>query len=565
MRDYVTENASERRSYVGDVFNEGSRIRKELILNSLKPEWRNLHNSGHIHIHDLDAYGETYNCLALNILNRFPYNKFEGFNDLRKILGVFNHLIDTLTKLGNEQSGGMSFANFDNDVAEILMKLHIELTPVNREAISDSINSLILWCNNCHERMGQVSYYITLNIGLADNDLARFVAESVLNEFENGGKTIFKPNIVFKVKSGVNLDNEDPNHYLLKKALICTSKCMIPTYLLCDSAPNRSFEAEKLSIMGCRTRVATDTYGNEGSIGRGNIDYITINLPHIALEINQTENRPVEEKISLFKEKWTLEAGMVKDILMDRYNRLIESKSPSDFVTNYRSDLWCVDFSTSKSVEDIFKHGTLSIGFIGLSETLEILTGKRFYDDDETYRIALDLVSFMRGYCDSLIKIYGLNFSLLATSGEFISGRFPEIDSSIFSHPVLDKGFYTNSFHINVDSGLSVFDKIEKEGLFHLLCNGGCISYVELGEAPIYNDEALYELILKGVQSGTSYLGFNFPLNICKTCGSRGTFDVCPECGSREITRVLRVSGYLEVVNYFTSGKSNEARMRTRN
>jgi ribonucleoside-triphosphate reductase len=217
------------------------------------------------------------------------------------------------------------------------------------------------------------------------------------------------------------------------------------------------------------------------------------------------------------------------------------------------------------SVEEIFKHGSLSIGFIGLSETIEILTGNRFYNDDEAYGIAFNLVSFMRAFCDSLTRRYNLNFSLLATSGELISGRFPEIDSGIYSHPVLDKGFYTNSFHINVDSGLSLFDKIEKEGPFHMLCNGGCISYVELGEAPIYNDEALYELILKGVQNGTSYLGFNFPLNICKNCGSRGTFDVCPDCGSREINEVLRVSGYLEVADYFTTGKKNEIRTRKRN
>lgn len=565
MNDYLTENASERKSYVGDIFNEGSRIRKETVLVSLKPEWSDLHTSGHIHIHDLDAYGETYNCLALNILNKFPYDRFTDRSDLRKITGVFNHLIDTITKLGNEQSGGMGFANFDNDVAEILGRLHIELTPMNREAISSSINGLIQWCNGCHERMGQVSYYVTLNIGLASDDLARFIAESVIDEFENGGKAIYKPNIVFKVKKGVNLDDGDPNHYLLRKALICTSKCMVPTYLLCDSMPNRKYDAETLSIMGCRTRVVADVHGTNGSIGRGNIDYITINLPRIALEIGERKGLSTEEKIELFKKKWTSEAELVKDILIDRYHRMIGFKGPSDFPTNYHLDLWCIDFSTSGSLEEIFKHGTLSIGFIGLSEAIEILTRKKYYTEEGTYMTALDIVSFMRDYCDSLIKRYDLNFSLLATSGELISGRFPEIDGRIYSHQVLEDKFYTNSFHINVDSGISAFEKIEKEGPFHQLCNGGCISYVELGEAPINNDEALYELLIKGIQSGTSYLGINFQLNICRRCGSRGTFDHCSCCGSAEVDRVLRVSGYLEVVDYFTPGKKNEARARKRN
>ncbi|MDD4849001.1 MAG: anaerobic ribonucleoside-triphosphate reductase, partial [Bacteroidales bacterium] len=152
-----------------------------------------------------------------------------------------------------------------------------------------------------------------------------------------------------------------------------------------------------------------------------------------------------------------------------------------------------------------------------------------------------------------------------ATSGEYISGRFPSIDKTIYTHKVLDKDFYTNSFHVDVDSGLSAFDKIKTEGYFHSLCNGGCISYVELQSAPIGNSEAILELIDYAEKCGVHYLGINFPLDICNNCGAQGVFDKCSECGSEKITRIRRVSGYLEILDYFTAGKKAEVKSRRKN
>ena len=144
MKAYVTENAAERESYVGDIFNVGSIKQKKEILNSLANEWSRLHREGYIHIHDLDAYGETYNCLALNILNKFPYEKFDGLSDSRKISKLFNYLIELLTRLGNEQSGGMSFANFDIEISEILHHMNVVFTDENKEIIKDSIYNFII-------------------------------------------------------------------------------------------------------------------------------------------------------------------------------------------------------------------------------------------------------------------------------------------------------------------------------------------------------------------------------------------------------------------------------------
>lgn len=563
MKKY-NDNAANRYSYVGEVYNIGEKEKKSKILDALPVKWSNLHREGYIHIHDLDAYGLTYNCLTFNILKDFPYEEFKNKSTLRKVNGVFEYLRKLFVDMGNEQSGGMSIPNFDNDLAYIFEKLEVDFSDIVKESIKDAIFYLIKWCNDTHTRMGQTSYYVTFNIGLAKNENARFIAYTLIDEFENAGDTIFKPNIIFKVKKGINLQDGDENRDLLEKALLCTAKKMIPTYVLCDSKPNRDVDPNKLAIMGCRTRVVKDRFGDASSIGRGNIDNISINLPKLALEVeNEIKDNDIENKINVFMDKWKNLAKDTKDILLDRYNKVCLRK-PEDFPINKKHHLWIEDFN---NIENVFRHGTLSLGFIGLTEAFEILTGKRYYEDKNTYDKAIDFVKFMRKYCDELSEKYNLNFSLLATSGELISGRFIEIDKNEFDnkYSIFDKGFYTNSFHINVDSGLTSFEKMDFEGVFHYYCNGGCITYLELGEAPIGNFEGLLEYIEYAIKSGIHYLGFNFPKDICNECGATGVFDECVECKSKNITRIRRVSGYLEILDGFTTGKKNEERRRRRN
>lgn len=567
MKQNTNENAANRTSYVGHVYTVGERAYKQEILNSLPTEWKDLHTKGYIHIHDLDAYGLTYNCLTFNLVPNFPYERFKDFSEQRKIIRLFDFIKELFTKMGNEQSGGMAFANFDNEMAEVITKLGITINDVNLSLIKDAIGELILWCNDNHTRMGQTSYYVTFNIGLADSDLARSIASFLLDEFYTAGDLIYKPNIVFKVHAGHNRFADDPNHYLLKKALLCTAKKMIPTYLLCDSAPDKNYDPYRLAVMGCRTRVVTDVYGCEGSIGRGNIDNISINLPRLALEIvEKWPNIDVDERVRKFKKRWNEVATVTKDILLDRYYKTCKRQA-DDFPTNSEYKLWCEDFTTVDSLEEVFKHGTLSLGFIGLSEAVEVLTGAKYYSSADNYVVALGIVKHMRDFCDFLRYEYNLNFSLLATSGELISGRFIDIDKEIFK-PEVDifaKGYYTNSFHIDVDSGLPAYKKIQMEGLFHELCNGGCITYVELGEAPLGNYEGLLEYVEVAIKAGTHYLGFNFPKDICDECGTSGVFDECPVCHSKRITRIRRVSGYLEILDGFARGKKAEEKNRRKN
>jgi len=558
MKSNICENASERISYVGRVFKMGERQVKNDLLKCMVPEWAYLHKDGYIHIHDLDAYGLTYNCLTFDILTNFPYNEFKCYSQSRKIIAVFDYFKDTIAKIGNEQSGGMSFGNFDIDLAIILKNLDIEFNENNKDLVRSSISSLIHWCNNSHERMGQVSYYVTLNIGLANDGESREICAMVIDEFNNSPWYVYKPNIVFKVKDGINED-------LLNKALLCTARKMIPTYLLCDSITNKTYDPYEIAIMGCRTRVVQNEYGKSTSIGRGNIAYVSINLPRIALEtVNEYKTMQPDEVESQFEKKWSNIASVVKDILIDRYTKLI-SLDKEDFPNNLARNLWINDFSKADKLEQIFKNGTLSIGFIGLSEAIEILNGKKFHKNDKDYETAINIVKFMREFIDNLRSKYKLNFTLLGTSGEYISGRFPEIDLHYHEHKLLDKKFYTNSFHIEVDSGISAFEKIEKEAPFHQLCNGGCITYVELKEAPFGNNEGLLELVRCAEKSGANYLGFNFNKDVCKNCGEEGIFDKCEYCGSMDIVRIRRVSGYLEILDYFTTGKKNEEKNRKRN
>ncbi|MBO4856788.1 MAG: anaerobic ribonucleoside-triphosphate reductase [Bacilli bacterium] len=557
------DNAANRKSYVGHVFNIGEKQEKEIILNSLNPEWAKLHREGYIHIHDLDAYGLTYNCLTFDILNAFPYDRFKNLEPEETIVGVFDFIKELLAKIGNEQSGGMSFANFDKDFALIFKNLGVKVLQ-NHAIFKACIRSLILWCNNMHTRMGQTSYYVTFCIGLGTNNAERFLSYTLLECFGCAGDLIYKPNIVFKIKGGINRFPDDLNFDLLQTALLCTARKMIPTYLLCDCDADKNINPEKLSIMGCRTRVVDDLFGEAGAIGRSNIDNISINLPRLALEVDkEIPDASFEEKISLFKEKWRHVASVTKDILLDRYEKTCNADI--DLFPTIRQYKLTIEDINKVGLRGTFKHGTLSIGFIGLSESMEVLSGKKYWVDDEVYNKSLNFVKYMRTYLDELKKQYNLNFSLLATSGEYISGRFVEIDKKLYNSPVMKKDYYTNSFHVDVDSRLPAYKKLELEGPFHIFANGGCISYIELSEAPIGNNEGLNELIEIAIKSGVHYLGFNFPKDVCKECGASGTFDVCPACGSKEITRIRRVSGYLEIQDYFTKGKMNESKNRKTN
>lgn len=216
---FQNENAAERYSYIGYIFRKGEKKQKEEALNSLSENLSKLHRDGYIHIHDLDAYGLTYNCLTFNINNKFPYYEYKNLSQQRKILKLFNFYKELFIKMGNEQSGGEAFANFDIDTANILTNLGVKNSKTNLYLIKECISELMCWCNEAHDRMGMVSYYITLNIGLADTQYSYQICEITLDAFSELPSDVFKPNIVFKVKKGVNFGSNISKLPVIKKSV----------------------------------------------------------------------------------------------------------------------------------------------------------------------------------------------------------------------------------------------------------------------------------------------------------------------------------------------------------
>lgn len=349
----------------------------------------------------------------------------------------------------------------------------------------------------------------------------------------------------------VNFLPDSANQDLFLKAVACTAKRMIPTYLLMDSPVNRECNPLRLNIMGCRTRVYANALGAEGTIGRGNVGCVSTNVPRIALQSHSME------------EFETLLRSLMDDcfeILDLRRVRLLESRGE-----NLRFVLGKGIWNGASSVEGIAEQGTYSVGFIGIAETVEILGELEDCDQDGSDDLGYRIVSLMADIIADRHKRFNRNYSLLASPGEMISGRFCELDATQFPHHVQEKGFYTNSFHVPVDKGTPLLGKIAQEAPFHAICNGGAISYVEFGSAPLDNVDALEDAIAFAAHAGVSYLGFNYPMDTCRTCGYVGTFDTCERCGSDDILRIRRVSDYLEDLSFFTSGKSAEAKIRTAN
>lgn len=550
MNDNARDNAAIRFNYVSELYQGGVEKEKQRILNLLNEDEAHLHQSGDLHIHDLEGYGKIYNCCAPNLQSWLcPDAYLSHASPYGKILGIFESLKRLITMLATNQTGGIGFSNFDQDIAEVLRVSAIEFGWDTVAFLGECVREFICWINTTYTRYCREPYYLTLNIGLDTSEWGREISHTLLQEFMNSPSSYSRPNIVFKTRHEVN-GSGAPNYDLFQLALCCTAQRMIPTYLLTDSVVNQNCAPHKLAIMGCRTRVYDNSNGETGSTGRGNIACVSVNLPRIALKASDLD-------------QFYLTLNMIlkhaEKLLLERAEAMREQgDSYLHFVIDHH--LW-----NTSDVSEMIMQGTFSIGFIGISECVEILTGHKPYESSQSQALALQIVRHIRNMADAYRDDTGLNFSVLGSPGEMLSGRFCGLDRERYPHSVQEKGFYTNSFHVNVDAGVSIYRKIELEAPFHSICNGGCITYIELKAAPLDNTLALEDCIEFAVQKGISYLGFNFPYDLCRQCGFLGTFDNCPSCGSNDIRRLRRVSGYLEELSCFTKGKSAEAKMRKAN
>lgn len=545
------ENAAIRENFTSEIYCSGAAEAKERILKRLPKDIAQLHRSGDLHIHDLESFGKLYNCCTPDLCGYLLSRRYISRSGCGKIMEVFEAIKLLVTSLATVQSGGIGFGNLDADLEQVFETLALEKTETNVEFLTEAAASFICWVNETRTRYCRETYYLTVNLGLATGFWGRAVTSALLQSFMALPKSCTKPNFVFKVCGGVNSQPGTVNYDLYQLALRCTASRMVPTYLLMDSAVNRVCDPARLNIMGCRTRVYDNVAGEAGTVGRGNIAYTSINLPRIALSC--PDERGFERRLRQLMETACQLVEIRNDWITETGGKYIE------FVLRER--LW----RGTSSLEDLLRQGTYAVGFIGLSETVELLTGEKMYQTQRGKGLAEDIVKAMNDFVMEQRRRTGMNFSLLATPGEMISGRFCQLDRERFPNPVQEKGFYTNSFHVDVDADLPIFEKLAFEAPFHGFCNGGSISYVEFSSALFENSRAIEDVLSFAQAQGVSYLGINFPLDVCKKCQTSGTFDICPSCGSREIARIRRVSGYLEEEAFFTDGKKAEVIRRRAN
>ncbi len=402
-----------------------------------------------------------------------------------------------------------------------------------------AMEGLIHNLNTMHSRAGAQVPFSSINYGTDVSPEGRMVMRNLLMATDAGlgnGETPIFPVQIFKVKEGVNFNKEDPNYDLFRLACKVSAKRLFPNFSFLDAPFNLQYYKpgdynSEVAYMGCRTRVMGNVHdrSREVTCGRGNLSFTTINLPRIGIEARGDWD--------LFYHMLDARIDLVFRQLLHRFGIQCGKK-----VRNYPflmgQGVW-IDSDTlgiDDSVAEVLKHGTLSVGFIGLAETLKAMTGKHHGESEESYRIGLDIIRHMRERMDAQSAATGLNFTLLATPAEGLSGRFVKIDSRKYGciEGVTDREYYTNSFHVPVYYNISAFKKLELEAPFHAYCNAGHISYVELDGDMCQNIDAFEAVIRYMKQVGIGYGSINHPVDRDPICGYTGVIgNVCPRCGRR--------------------------------
>nr|WP_307990470.1 anaerobic ribonucleoside-triphosphate reductase [uncultured Niameybacter sp.] len=576
------DNANVGNNFSSKLLRIASETNKWHNLSIMPKHLAKLHELGDLYYHDLDSYNLTINCLHIDTGLIFEKGFNTGYGTIKK-----PKRIETAAELScillqssqNDMFGGQSHVNFDNDMApyvsytreEIIEEYAMLRETMSEEAFNEFVSAklttrvhqamqgIVYNLNTMHSRAGSQVPFSSLNIGIPQSEDAALVCEAFLLEYEKGlGKNeqpIF-PNIIFRLKKGVNRDVNDPYYYLFKLATRVAASRMNPTFMNLDADFNLQYYNKGIlpATMGCRTYVCANVNGPEGPNRRGNNAPTTINLPRLGIMANKN--------LDHFWKLLDARLHDAKESLMHRYDVLKRLKVKDlPFVVGQGLMLGSEGLSPNDSIEPILKNGTWSIGFIGLAETLTALVGTHHGESDEARELGYRIIERMRAFTDKATLDTNLNWSTYATPAEGLSGRFILQDQARFGviPGVTDKDYYTNSFHVPVDFPISIIDKIQIEAPFHKMCNAGHISYIEVDGYP---DAETIEKIVRYAytESNISYIGINFHLRYCKNCGESINDGVkaCPACGSMDIQGISRVTGYLSLDERFGSGKSAE-------
>lgn len=441
-----------------------------------------------------------------------------------------------------------------------------------------AMEALVHNLNTMHSRAGAQVPFTSLNYGTDTSPEGRLVMECLMKATEAGlgnGETSIFPIHIFKVKEGVNYNPGEPNYDLFKLAMRVSAKRMFPNFSFLDAPFNAQYykpghPETEATYMGCRTRVVGNVFDPTREIvnGRGNLSFTSINLPRIAI-LSKGD-------IDWFFEDLDRKIDLVIDQLLARL-RIQSQKKVRNYPFLMGQGVWIDSekLGPDDSVGEVLKHGSLTCGFIGLAETLKALIGVHHGESNEAQELGLKIVSHMRERMDQAAQQYHLNFTLIATPAEGLSGRFVRMDRARFGEipGVTDREYYTNSFHVPVYYPISAFEKIRREAPYHALTNGGHISYIELDGDPTQNLEAFETVVRAMKEAGMGYGAINHPIDRDPICGYTGIIgDVCPRCGRREGEGVplekLQKLGMYKHLNWSTlgyPGDPNEEHDRTVN
>lgn len=406
--------------------------------------------------------------------------------------------------------------------------------------------------NTMHSRAGAQVPFSSVNFGTDTSPEGRMVIKNFLLSTEKGlgnGETPIFPVSIFKVKEGINYNKEDKNYDLFKLACRVSAKRLFPNFSFIDAPHNLPYYKEgdyntEIAYMGCRTRVISDVTDKNNQIvtGRGNLSFTSINLPRIGIKHGICLKEREKPDMKGFFEDLGNMMDLVKDQLLERFE-IQCSKRVYNFPFLLGQGIWNdgEKLGPSDRIRKLLKHGSLSIGFIGLAETLKALIGEHHGESEEAEKLGLKIIKFMRERCDQYAEEYNLNFSCFATPAEGLAGRFVAMDKAIFGKikGVTDREYYTNSFHVPVYYNISITDKIKKEAPFHALTNAGHISYIELDGDTASNVDAIEAVVRIMKESGIGYGAINHPVDRDPVCGYVGVInDVCPKCGRKEFEEI---------------------------
>ena len=467
-----------------------------------------------------------------------------------------------------------AFGIDDATVEHIQKYAHKAAVRETDRATYQAMEGFIHNLNTMHSRAGAQTPFSSINYGMDTSPEGRMVMKNLLLATEEGlghGETPIFPIQIFRVAEGFNFNPGDPNYDLFKLACRCSAKRLFPNFSFLDAPFNKEFykgtPETEVAYMGCRTRVAQNVYCPEKSIsnGRGNLSFTSINLPRLAIKS--------KGDIDLFFELLENMLNLVYDQLNERFEVQCRKRVyNAPFLMGQGVWLDSETLNWDDEQREVLKHGTLTAGFIGLAECLKCLIGEHQGESERAQNLGLEIVGFMRRFMDRKAQENHLNYSLIATPAEGLSGRFVRMDRERYgSIPgVTDRDYYTNSFHVPVYYPISAFEKINIEAPYHALTNGGHISYIELDGDPTENLDAFEAVIRHMKEAGIGYGSVNHPVDRDPVCGFNGIIgDRCPGCGREEgdvpFERIRRITGYLVgTLDRFNNGKRAEEHDRVK-